>query len=161
MTAPGPDPYRQDKPHPHSVFTDPSGRFLLSADLVSRLFYLHRSPYSMVCNVPERSTLGYVTEVTNRYEGRRPDPHLQHRCLNRPAHSLSRCNNRSRRRAPPRRVLVVAVGGTVPLRCQRARGVRDGVGGDHTSGGRGRLPRPQQDPVGVHLPAGDQPSDRV
>lgn len=33
MTAPGPDPYRQDKPHPHSVFTDPTGRFLLSADL--------------------------------------------------------------------------------------------------------------------------------
>lgn len=33
MSAPGPDPYRQDKPHPHSVFTDPTGRFLLSADL--------------------------------------------------------------------------------------------------------------------------------
>lgn len=33
MSAPGPDPYRQDKPHPHSVFIDPTGRFLLSADL--------------------------------------------------------------------------------------------------------------------------------
>lgn len=33
MSAPGPDPYRQDKPHPHSVLTDPTGRFLLSADL--------------------------------------------------------------------------------------------------------------------------------
>ncbi|KAG6357208.1 hypothetical protein INS49_015086 [Diaporthe citri] len=33
MSAPGPDPYRQDKPHPHSVFADPTGRFLLSADL--------------------------------------------------------------------------------------------------------------------------------
>lgn len=33
MSAPGPNPYRQDKPHPHSVFTDPTGRFLLSADL--------------------------------------------------------------------------------------------------------------------------------
>ncbi|KAK1992379.1 putative isomerase YbhE [Colletotrichum falcatum] len=33
MSQPGPVPSRQDKPHPHSVFTDPSGRFLLSADL--------------------------------------------------------------------------------------------------------------------------------
>ncbi|KAK2040923.1 putative isomerase YbhE [Colletotrichum somersetense] len=33
MSQPGPVPSRQNKPHPHSVFTDPSGRFLLSADL--------------------------------------------------------------------------------------------------------------------------------
>ncbi|GKT46173.1 putative 6-phosphogluconolactonase [Colletotrichum spaethianum] len=33
MSQPGPVPSRQDKPHPHSVFTDPSGRNLLSADL--------------------------------------------------------------------------------------------------------------------------------
>jgi 6-phosphogluconolactonase (cycloisomerase 2 family) len=33
MSAPGPDPSRQEKPHPHSVFPDPTGRFLLSADL--------------------------------------------------------------------------------------------------------------------------------
>ncbi|KAK1962094.1 putative isomerase YbhE [Colletotrichum sublineola] len=33
MSQPGPIPSRQNKPHPHSVFTDPTGRFLLSADL--------------------------------------------------------------------------------------------------------------------------------
>jgi 6-phosphogluconolactonase (cycloisomerase 2 family) len=33
MSRPGPDSVRQDKPHPHSVFTDPTGRYLLSADL--------------------------------------------------------------------------------------------------------------------------------
>ncbi|KAF9871774.1 hypothetical protein CkaCkLH20_10708 [Colletotrichum karsti] len=33
MSKPGTVPSRQDKPHPHSVFTDPSGRYLLSADL--------------------------------------------------------------------------------------------------------------------------------
>lgn len=33
MSQPGPVPSRQDKPHPHSVFTDPTGRYLLSADL--------------------------------------------------------------------------------------------------------------------------------
>jgi 6-phosphogluconolactonase (cycloisomerase 2 family) len=32
MTRPGPNP-RQSAPHPHSTFTDPSGRVLLSADL--------------------------------------------------------------------------------------------------------------------------------
>jgi len=33
MTGKGPVPSRQDKPHPHSVFTDPTGKYLLSADL--------------------------------------------------------------------------------------------------------------------------------
>ncbi|OAA65658.1 Lactonase, 7-bladed beta propeller [Niveomyces insectorum RCEF 264] len=33
MTGPGPNRARQDKPHPHSTFTDPTGKFLLSADL--------------------------------------------------------------------------------------------------------------------------------
>ncbi len=33
MSGPGPNRGRQDKPHPHSTFTDPTGKFLLSADL--------------------------------------------------------------------------------------------------------------------------------
>ncbi|CAK7224599.1 hypothetical protein SBRCBS47491_005606 [Sporothrix bragantina] len=33
MSGPGPNRARQDKPHPHSTFTDPTGKFLLSADL--------------------------------------------------------------------------------------------------------------------------------
>lgn len=33
MSGKGPVASRQDKPHPHSVFTDPTGKFLLSADL--------------------------------------------------------------------------------------------------------------------------------
>ncbi|KAK0392003.1 hypothetical protein NLU13_1501 [Sarocladium strictum] len=33
MNAPGPNPERQNKPHLHSVFTDPTGDFLLSNDL--------------------------------------------------------------------------------------------------------------------------------
>jgi 6-phosphogluconolactonase (cycloisomerase 2 family) len=33
MNGKGPVPSRQDKPHPHSVFPDPTGNFLLSADL--------------------------------------------------------------------------------------------------------------------------------
>ncbi|KZL64958.1 hypothetical protein CI238_07076 [Colletotrichum incanum] len=33
MSQPGPVPSRQNKPHPHSVFTDAAGRYLLSADL--------------------------------------------------------------------------------------------------------------------------------
>ncbi|KAJ9132580.1 3-carboxy-cis,cis-mucoante lactonizing enzyme [Coniochaeta hoffmannii] len=33
MSGRGTVPSRQDKPHPHSVFTDPTGKYLLSADL--------------------------------------------------------------------------------------------------------------------------------
>ncbi|KAK1674895.1 Lactonase, 7-bladed beta-propeller-domain-containing protein [Colletotrichum godetiae] len=33
MSQPGPVPSRQDRPHPHSVFTDPTGKYVLSADL--------------------------------------------------------------------------------------------------------------------------------
>ena len=33
MDGPGTIPSRQDQPHPHSTFTDPTGAFLLSADL--------------------------------------------------------------------------------------------------------------------------------
>lgn len=33
MSGPGPNRARQDKPHPHSTFTDLTGKFLLSADL--------------------------------------------------------------------------------------------------------------------------------
>lgn len=46
MSGRGTVPSRQDKPHPHSVFTDPTGRFLLSADLgadVIRIFAIDAS----------------------------------------------------------------------------------------------------------------------
>jgi 6-phosphogluconolactonase (cycloisomerase 2 family) len=33
MAASGPNKARQDKPHPHSVITDPTGKYLLSPDL--------------------------------------------------------------------------------------------------------------------------------
>ena len=41
MAAPGPRPDRQDKPHPHAAFTDPSGKFLVVPDLgadLTRIF---------------------------------------------------------------------------------------------------------------------------
>ena len=41
MAKPGPRPDRQDRPHPHSAFTDPSGQFLIVPDLgadVTRIF---------------------------------------------------------------------------------------------------------------------------
>ncbi|KAK7706911.1 hypothetical protein SLS63_013826 [Diaporthe eres] len=58
MSAPGPDPYRQDKPHPHSVFTDPTGRFLLSADLgadLVRIFSIDAST-GQLTNCPAAAT---------------------------------------------------------------------------------------------------------
>lgn len=33
MSGPGPVPSRQDRPHPHSVIPDPTGRFILAPDL--------------------------------------------------------------------------------------------------------------------------------
>ncbi|TEA20922.1 putative 6-phosphogluconolactonase [Colletotrichum sidae] len=42
MPQPGPVPSRQNKPHPHSVFTDPSGQNLLSADLGADLIRVFR-----------------------------------------------------------------------------------------------------------------------
>lgn len=33
MSGPGPVPSRQDKPHPHSVFSDPTGKFIIAPDL--------------------------------------------------------------------------------------------------------------------------------
>lgn len=41
MEKPGPRPDRQDKPHPHSAFTDPSGAFMIVPDLgadLTRIF---------------------------------------------------------------------------------------------------------------------------
>jgi len=41
MSAPGPRPDRQDKPHPHAAFTDPTGDFLIVPDLgadLTRIF---------------------------------------------------------------------------------------------------------------------------
>lgn len=58
MSAPGPDPYRQDKPHPHSVFTDPTGRFLLSADLgadLIRIFSID-APTGKLTDCPAAAT---------------------------------------------------------------------------------------------------------
>lgn len=42
MSAPGPNASRQDRPHPHAVFTDPSGAFLLSPDLGADLVRIFR-----------------------------------------------------------------------------------------------------------------------
>jgi 6-phosphogluconolactonase (cycloisomerase 2 family) len=46
MSSKGPVTSRQDKPHPHSVFVDPTGKYLLSADLgadVVRVFSIDAS----------------------------------------------------------------------------------------------------------------------
>ncbi|ORY04945.1 Lactonase, 7-bladed beta-propeller-domain-containing protein [Clohesyomyces aquaticus] len=46
MSAPGPRPDRQDKPHPHSAFTDPSGAFMVVPDLgadLTRIFRIDQS----------------------------------------------------------------------------------------------------------------------
>lgn len=46
MSGRGTVPSRQDRPHPHSVFPDPTGRFLLSADLgadIIRIFSVEAS----------------------------------------------------------------------------------------------------------------------
>jgi 6-phosphogluconolactonase (cycloisomerase 2 family) len=45
MAKPGPRPDRQDKPHPHSAFTDPTGEYLLVPDLgadVTRVFKINQ-----------------------------------------------------------------------------------------------------------------------
>lgn len=42
MSGPGPDPSRQDRPHPHAVFPDPTGSFLLSPDLGADLLRIFR-----------------------------------------------------------------------------------------------------------------------
>ncbi|KAL2812412.1 Lactonase, 7-bladed beta-propeller-domain-containing protein [Aspergillus granulosus] len=45
MSAPGPNPERQDAPHPHGVIVDPSGRFVLVPDLGADLVRIfHISP---------------------------------------------------------------------------------------------------------------------
>lgn len=46
MAAPGPRPDRQDKPHPHAAFTDPTGDFLIVPDLgadLTRIFNINQS----------------------------------------------------------------------------------------------------------------------
>jgi 6-phosphogluconolactonase (cycloisomerase 2 family) len=46
MSAPGADPSRQEAPHPHHVFTDPTGAFLLSPDLgadLVRIFSINKN----------------------------------------------------------------------------------------------------------------------
>ena len=45
MAAPGPRPDRQDKPHPHAAFTDPTGAFLIVPDLgadLTRIFKINK-----------------------------------------------------------------------------------------------------------------------
>lgn len=42
MSGRGPNAMRQDRPHPHSVWTDPTGKFLLSADLGADLVRIYR-----------------------------------------------------------------------------------------------------------------------
>jgi 6-phosphogluconolactonase (cycloisomerase 2 family) len=44
MAKPGPRPDRQDKPHPHAAFTDPSGKFMIVPDLgadLTRIFKIN------------------------------------------------------------------------------------------------------------------------
>lgn len=40
MAGPGPVPDRQNAPHPHSVFTDPTGKYILSADLGADIIHV-------------------------------------------------------------------------------------------------------------------------
>ncbi|OHF03983.1 hypothetical protein CORC01_00845 [Colletotrichum orchidophilum] len=57
MSQPGPVPSRQDKPHPHSVFTDPTGKYLLSADLGADLIRVFGiSPSGNLTQCPSFST---------------------------------------------------------------------------------------------------------
>ncbi|KAF2709136.1 putative isomerase YbhE [Pleomassaria siparia CBS 279.74] len=42
MAAPGPRPDRQDKPHPHSAFTDPTGAYLIVPDLGADLTRIYK-----------------------------------------------------------------------------------------------------------------------
>ncbi|KAF2469788.1 putative isomerase YbhE, partial [Lindgomyces ingoldianus] len=45
MDRPGPRPDRQDKPHPHSAFTDPTGAFMIVPDLgadLTRIFKINK-----------------------------------------------------------------------------------------------------------------------
>jgi 6-phosphogluconolactonase (cycloisomerase 2 family) len=45
MDKPGPRPDRQDKPHPHAAFTDPTGAFMIVPDLgadLTRIFKINR-----------------------------------------------------------------------------------------------------------------------
>lgn len=42
MPAPGPNPERQDAPHPHGVVVDPSGQFVLVPDLGADLVRIFR-----------------------------------------------------------------------------------------------------------------------
>jgi len=45
MSAPGPRPDRQDRPHPHAAFTDPSGAFMIVPDLgadLTRIFKVNQ-----------------------------------------------------------------------------------------------------------------------
>lgn len=46
MAAPGPRPDRQDKPHPHAAFTDPSKDFMIVPDLgadLTRIFKINKA----------------------------------------------------------------------------------------------------------------------
>ncbi|KAL8376692.1 hypothetical protein RB595_007691 [Gaeumannomyces hyphopodioides] len=64
MSGPGPVPSRQNKPHPHSVFTDPTGRFLLAADLGADLIRV----FSI------NPTSGALTSCANIASGRGDGP---------------------------------------------------------------------------------------
>ncbi|EJT75796.1 hypothetical protein GGTG_05726 [Gaeumannomyces tritici R3-111a-1] len=64
MSGPGPVPSRQNKPHLHSVFPDPTGRFLLAADLGADLIRV----FSI------NPTSGVLTSCANIASGRGDGP---------------------------------------------------------------------------------------
>lgn len=90
LVKPGPNPARQDAPHPHEVILDPTGEFIITPDLgadLLRIFHIDSStnelvalePYSVVAGSgPRHGTflqtdnatyLYVVTELTNTLTG--------------------------------------------------------------------------------------------
>lgn len=64
MSGPGANPSRQNAPHPHSVFPDPSGKYLLSADLGADLIRIFSIDL----------TSGKLTECPSAQAGRGDGP---------------------------------------------------------------------------------------
>ncbi|KAL4954463.1 Lactonase, 7-bladed beta-propeller-domain-containing protein [Aspergillus filifer] len=61
MSGPGPDASRQDAPHPHGVFVDPTGRFIIVPDLgadLLRIFHVHPTSGSLKQQEPSTMAPG-------------------------------------------------------------------------------------------------------
>jgi 6-phosphogluconolactonase (cycloisomerase 2 family) len=59
MDKPGPRPDRQDRPHPHAAFTDPSGKFMIVPDLgadLTRIFRINQQT-GMLSDCPAVASL--------------------------------------------------------------------------------------------------------